>query len=126
MTQKIKYSFEDLNVWRDSVELVKLVNEFTEEISKSRSHYRLIQQLEAAVASVPANIAEGKGRFSKKEFIQFLYIARGSLFETITFLAVFKEMNLIDENRLDLLRAKGDEIGKKLSSLITSLKKSLS
>jgi four helix bundle protein len=53
-----------------------------------RKHYRLIEQLEAASTSVAMNIAEGKGRPTTKEFIQFLYIARGSWFEVITLLVI--------------------------------------
>ncbi|MFA5100106.1 MAG: four helix bundle protein [Candidatus Omnitrophota bacterium] len=49
-----------------------------------RKHYRLIENLEASCTSIAFNIAEGKGRFSKKEFIQFLYVARGSLYETVS------------------------------------------
>jgi len=69
------------------------------------------------------NVAEGKGRFSKKEFIQFLYIARGSLFETITLIEIFKKRNWINNAQHNSLRNKGDKIGKMLSSLINSIKR---
>ena len=58
-------------------------------------HYRLIEQLEAAVTSIPMNIAEGKGRESKKEFVHFLHISRGSLYETLTLLEIFQMRNWI-------------------------------
>ena len=58
-----------------------------------RKHYRLIEQLEASSASVALNISEGKGRFSKKEFKHFLYIARGSLYETVTLLQILIKKN---------------------------------
>jgi four helix bundle protein len=79
--------------------------------------------LESASTSIALNIAEGKGRYSKKEFVQFLYIARGSLFETITLLVIFYKNGWIDENQLVELKEQGNQIGKMISSLISSLKK---
>lgn len=120
----LKFGFEDLDVWRKSIDFSTKVIQLAGEISTDRKHFRLIEQLEAASASVALNIAEGKGRFSKKEFIQFLYIARGSLFETITLLILFHEMKLINQKQLDELKVLGDEIGKMISSLIKSIRKS--
>ena len=71
------------------------------------------------------NIAEGKGRYSKKEFVQFLYIARGSLFEATTLLLIFYRNNWIDEKQLDEMKPIADEIGKMLSGLISSIKNSI-
>ncbi len=123
--KKIKFSFEDLEVWQKAIDFAKLVIDLSEEISTNRKHYRLIEQLEAASTSVALNIAEGKGRYSKKEFIQFLYIARGSLYETITLLIIFHKKNWIDDTQLEEIKSFGDEIGKMLSSLINSIRKSI-
>ena len=71
--------YKELQVWQKGMEFASAVIDLTEHLNSPRQHYRLIEQLEAAAASVPMNIAEGKGRFSKKEFIHFLHIARGSL-----------------------------------------------
>jgi four helix bundle protein len=78
--------------------------------------------LEASSTSIPLNIAEGKGRHSRKEFVQFLYIARGSLYETITLLIIFHKNKWIDDNQLETSKAFGDEIGKMLTSLINAIK----
>jgi len=121
----IRFGFEDLEVWRKSVDFANKVISFAEEIKTDRKHYRLIEQLEAASTSVALNIAEGKGRYSKKEFTQFLYIARGSLYETITLLIIFHKRGWISEENLDKSKDLGDHIGKMLSSLINSIKKSL-
>ena len=59
---------------------------------------------------------------SKKEFVHFLYIARGSLYETITLLIIFHNNKWIDHAQLNSLKTSGDEIGKMLSSLIRSIK----
>jgi four helix bundle protein len=123
---KAKFSFEDLEVWQKAVEFAKKVINLTEDIDTGRKHYRLIEQLESSSASIALNIAEGKGRYSKKEFIQFLYIARGSLYETITLLTIFRDKQWIDDIQFEEIRNFGDEIGKKISSLINSIKSSMS
>jgi len=120
-----KFSFEDLQVWEKSVKFCNEVISLTETIISDRKHYRLIEQLEAASASISNNIAEGNGRFSKKEFIQFLYIARGSLYETINLLIIFNFRNWIKEKDLKILKLSGIEIGKMISGLIASIKKQL-
>lgn len=78
--EEIIFTFEDLKVWPKAVDFAELVIKEIEVLETPRKHYRLIEQLEASSTSPSMNIAEGKGRFSKKEFIHYLYIARGSVF----------------------------------------------
>jgi four helix bundle protein len=118
----VKFSFEDLAVWKEAVEFADKVISLVESIQTDRKHFRLIEQLEASSTSVAMNIAEGKGRYSKKEFVQFLYIARGSLCETITLLTIFQKRKWISDPQFDEIRTHGDKIGKMLSSLIRSIK----
>lgn len=117
----MRFSFEDLAVWQKGVTFAKNVVTLAEKITTNHKHYRLIEQLESASTSISLNIAEGKGRHSRKEFVQFLYIARGSLYETVTLLIVFHSLNWIDDKQLDELKQSGDEIGKMLSTLITKI-----
>ena len=117
-----KFGFEELEVWRKAVEFAKGVIELAESVETDRKHFRLIEQLEACSTSVALNIAEGKGRYSKKEFVQYLYIARGSLYETITLLVILNKSNWISDSQLDEAKASGEEIGKMLSGMITSIK----
>jgi len=113
-------SFQKLEVWRKAHEL-------TIEIYKSaidfpqHEKYRIIDQLCRSVSSVPANIAEGKGRYSKKEFKQFLYIARGSLEETKYHLILSKDLGYIEQNKFEELYQKAGTVGKLLNGLINSL-----
>ena len=58
----------------------------------------------ASSTSISTNIAEGKGRFSKKQFVHYCYIARGSLYETMTFLEIFKRVGWISESDIVPLR----------------------
>ena len=71
--------------------------------------------------SIPMNIAEGKGRNSKKEFVHFLYIARGSLYETLTLLEIFKLRGWLKEDIFLKLEENSNEIAKMLKGLINSL-----
>jgi four helix bundle protein len=88
----------------------------------ANKHYRLIGQMEAAVSSVAQNIAEGKGRQYKKEFIQFLYIAEGSLFEVLTLTEIFKRRKLIQDREAKEIRRQAEIIDRKLHGLINSLR----
>ncbi len=119
-----KFNFEDLEVWQKAVDFSKRVINVAERIGKEKKHFRLLEQLEAAAASVPLNIAEGKGRYHKKEFIQFLYISRGSLYETITLLHIFQKLEWIETEQLESLKQCSMEISRMISSLIRAIKDS--
>jgi four helix bundle protein len=75
----MNFGYEDLAVWHKAVEFGVDVINAVENISTDRKHYRLLEQIESSATSVSMNIAEGKGRFSKREFIQYLYFQRISL-----------------------------------------------
>ena len=78
--------------------------------------------MEAAATSPAQNIAEGKGRQYKKEFIQFLYIARGSIFEVVTLNEIFRRRNLFNEEESSDIRKRCEQIDRKLNGLINSLR----
>ncbi len=118
------FAFEDLQVWQKAVAWVDRVLSATESLNTDQKHYRLINQLEAAVTSVALNIAEGKGRHSKREFVQFLYIARGSLYETVTLLSVFKRRSWLNEPAYEELAGDAMEINRMMMGLIHSIKQS--
>ena len=84
----------------------------------------MIEQLEAVSTSIAMNIAEGKGRYSKKEYVQFLYIARGSLYECITLLIIFKKRKWISDEVFLRIEANAKEIVSMLTGLIKSIKNS--
>lgn len=116
------FGYEKLLVWQRAVEWTCAIINISEELKTDRKHYRLIEQLESACTSVAMNIAEGKGRYSKKEFVQFLFIARGSLYETLTLLEIFHRQNWMESSLLKKLRSDAAEIAKMLNSLINSIK----
>jgi four helix bundle protein len=116
------FAFEDLLVWQKAIDFAEAVIKTIDDFEAPRKHYRIIEQLEAAAISISSNIAEGKGRFSKKEFVHYLYIARGSLFETVSLLILIRRLTWITENKLVELKLLGEEIAKMLNSLIKSVK----
>lgn len=111
-------SHRDLDVWRQAVDDAVLVCRATDAFPKSEL-YGLTNQLRRAAVSIAANIAEGSGRKSTKDFLQFLAIARGSLREVDTLLEISERLGLGCD--LDELKKHGDRVGQLLSALIRSL-----
>lgn len=115
------FPFEKLDVWLMAVDLADYALELLEKIP-SNKHMRLVSQMEGAVTSVPQNIAEGKGRQYEKEFIQYLSIAQGSLYETITLNVIFCRRKLFSENESNEIRKRGEEIDRKLNGLMNAVR----
>jgi four helix bundle protein len=118
---KYLFPFEKLDVWQLAIDLADTVLALLEKLPQNK-HIRLISQMEAAATSPAQNIAEGKGRQYKKEFIQFLYIARGSVFEVVTLNEIFRRRNLFSEEEANEIRKRCEEIDRKLIGLINSLR----
>ena len=116
------FSFEDLKVYKKALDFSVAVIDVIDEVKTPRKHFRLIEQLEASSSSIALNISEGKGRYSRKEFKHFLYIARGSLYETITMLQIFLRKKWLSNKKYEELKAEAEEINKMLSGLIISIK----
>ncbi|MFO7873904.1 MAG: four helix bundle protein [Bacteroidales bacterium] len=115
------FGFKELSVWQKSIELTDFVISVTEKLNSRHQHYRLKEQMEAAASSIACNIAEGKGRNSKKEFIHFLYVARGSLYETITLANIFHRRQWIQESDFHKIEELSFEIASMIKGLINSL-----
>lgn len=84
----MRTKYEDLRVWVDAINLADVVYKTTRSFPR-REDFGLTAQIRRSAVSIPANIAEGCGRYHTREFIQFLYVARGSLFELMTLLTLF-------------------------------------
>jgi four helix bundle protein len=118
----MKFGYEKLDVWDKAVDFAVAVIDVVEGVSMGGKHYRLLQQIEASSTSIAMNIAEGKGRFSKKEFVQYLYIARGSLYETMTLLEILRRKKWISDKQYAQIEQDGIEIGSMVKGLINSIK----
>lgn len=112
--------YKDLLVWQKSMALVKALYMATESYPQSEQ-YGLKSQLRRAAVSVPSNIAEGSSRESNKEFLRFLYIARGSLAELTTQIILSKELAMMHEKDAGELSAQTDEVGKMINGLIRKI-----
>ncbi len=110
-----QFTFQDLKVWQMAIDFADKMMDITENKLPQNGHYRLKEQIESASISVPSNIAEGKGRWSKKEFVHFLYISRGSLFETVSLLTIITKRNYISEKESNDMIQKAVEISKALN-----------
>jgi four helix bundle protein len=116
------FPFEKLEVWHDAVALADFVLQLMESLPPNK-YFRLNGQMEAAISSVAQNIAEGKGRHYKKEFVQYLYIAEGSLFEALTLTEIMRRRHLIRPKDAVSIRQQAEIIDRKLHGLINSLRK---
>lgn len=93
-------NYIDLDVWKIARKLVKTVYNLASQFPNTEI-YSLTNQINRSVISIPSNIAEGIGRQSDKETIQFLYIAKGSLFELETQLYLAYDLDYISKDKLD-------------------------
>ncbi len=111
---------KQLDVWKDSINLTIAVYQITKRFP-SQEQFGLTNQLRRAAVSVPANIAEGAGRLSPKEFQHFLRISTGSLSEVETLLIISHELHYLSANDLQTIHPKIKLITSQLSGLIKSL-----
>lgn len=111
-----------LDVWQKAIDLVQKIYELTKNFP-SIENYGLTNQMRRAAISVPANISEGAARQTKKEFIQFLHMAQGSLSELDTHLEIAKRLGYCKGGFVEELPTLMNDIDKMLTGLIKSLKK---
>ncbi len=115
------FPFEKLDVWQMAVDLAETVLNLLEKLPQNK-HMRLVSQMEAASTSPSQNIAEGKGRQYRKEFVQYLHIAQGSVYEVVTLNEIFRRRKLFSEEESNEVRNRCEQIDRKLNGLINSLK----
>lgn len=118
-SEGVRRRHHDLEVWRDSLDLVEAVYRATSSFPHDE-RFGLTAQLRRAAVSVPSNIAEGAARRSRPELMQFLYIARGSLAEIETQLQIARRLGYLAEDAsLDALL---NRVLAKLGALLKALK----
>ncbi len=111
-------NYKKLNIWIKSLELVKVVYDLVKKYPDNEK-FGLISQSKRAVVSIPSNIAEGIGRNYKKDTIQFLHIARGSLYELDTLIDIALLVNFIrEQDKINVTEAM-EECLKLLNGLIS-------
>lgn len=113
-------SFRDLIAWQRAMAFVADVYRITAEFPRHEM-YGLTRQVRDAACSVPSNIAEGKGRDTKKDYVQFLYRARGSLYEADTQLEIGRNLQFITVEAFDRIHEQAAEVGRVLNGLIRNI-----
>ncbi|NEU84226.1 four helix bundle protein [Nostoc sp. UIC 10630] len=123
MERKKVESFEDLRVWQKGIELVKCIYLITKEGELSRD-FGLKDQLRRASVSIPTNIAEGFERYSRKEYVNFLNIAKGSAGEVRSLLRVALEIGYLEQQTYLHLYNQALNLSRMLSNQIQSINQS--
>ena len=112
--------YQNLKAWQKAMDLAEIIFTLTQ-AWPAVERYRLTDQILRAVVSVPANIAEGQGRRSSRDFIRFLSIATGSLHEVETHLLIAERLHYLDQQSLTSLLKLSAETGRIINGLLRSL-----
>jgi len=115
--------FEDLRVWQTARQIVSSIYRLSSVDGFSKD-YALRDQIRRAVVSIPSNIAEGFSRHSNKEFIQFLFISKGSVAEVQSQLYTALDQDYISQETFDSIYETLEVAARQLSRFITYLKES--
>ncbi len=117
-------SYKDLIAWQKSVALVTAIYSLTKSFPQEEK-FGIVSQLNRASVSIPANIAEGWGRESSKNYLQFLRISRGSLMETETLLEISKNLGYINDTDFKTISKNIEEVSKILQGLIKGIQQKI-
>lgn len=113
--------WKDLEVWKKAHALVLEIYRLTAQFPPQEK-FGLVNQLRRSASSIPANIAEGHGKNTTREYASFLYNARGSIEETRYFLLLARDLNYLPREAYQRVEAAYEEVSKMLNGLIKSLK----
>ncbi len=116
------HNLREIKVWRKAIELSTVVYQVVSNFP-SEEKYGLSSQIKRSVVSIASNIAEGAGRNSNKEFIQFLGIANGSSYELLTQIMIAKNLNLVDSIQTEFLITQIEEVQKMIYGFTKKLRK---
>ena len=110
----------DLTVWQKAVDLVMEVNHLITKLPRDEK-FALADQLRRAASSIPSNIAEGRARSSDRDYLRFLYMARGSLAEIDTQLYIAVKMKYFTDSDVEFAINLHTEVAKMLNKMISTL-----
>lgn len=116
----IKFRFQDLIIWQLAIEIADELFDIADVLEKRRL-YKFAEQLRGAGMSMSNNIAEGSGSSSKKEFKQFLNVARRSTFENANILILLQRRKLISAESLDELLTRLDRLCRQITNFRSSM-----
>ena len=113
-------SYKELEIWKKAMDLTVEVYKITGSFPPQEK-FGLISQMQRAATSIPANIAEGWGRGTTKEYVRFLRVARASLMELETHLILAQRLGYLPKDNLQPLQQEITTLGKGINALIRSL-----
>jgi len=116
-----KFRFQDLKIWHLAIQIADELFDIADRLEEKRL-YRFADQLRGAGMSMSNNIAEGSGSSSKREFTQFLNMARRSTFENANILIILERRQLVTKDLLGGLLNKLDSLCRQITSFQNSLK----
>jgi four helix bundle protein len=114
-------NFREYDIWKTAMQIAKETYTLTKTFPEDEK-FGLISQVRRAAVSIPANIAEGAGRKTQKEFAQYLHISQGSAFELETHLLLSLELNYIHDKDLEIIIEPLHKLQKQITHLIEKLK----
>ena len=114
----MSFLFEKLEVYQRGLGFAERIERLCDELAKG--NYHLVNQLRRAALSISLNIAEGSGRWHRKDKKQFYLIARGSAYECVPVLDLLNKKRLIDEEILKSMRNDLETIARMLTRLVQS------
>jgi four helix bundle protein len=118
----VKFRFQDLEVWQLAIQIADELFDIADDIERKRL-YRFAEQLRGSAMSMSNNIAEGSGSSSKKEFVQFLNVARRSTFENANILILLHKRRLITDESLERFLDQLDHLCRKVTKFQSSIMK---
>jgi four helix bundle protein len=118
----MSFLFENLIVYKKALQTTKRILTLT--ISPPKGCWSLVDQLRRSAMSMPANLAEGSGRWHPKDKRQFFWIARGSAQECVVFIDLAAHLNIISDMEREELRLNLEEIARMIAGLIKSTRNS--
>lgn len=122
--ENIERGLETLQVWQRAIDFAVKIQRELLPLLPAEEKWALVHQLRRSLQSIPANIAEGYGRYYYQESIRFCYIARGSLEETYSHLLLTKKLDYIKEDVFIPIKAEIEELRRMINGYIIFLKKS--
>ena len=116
----INFRFQDLKIWQLTIEIACELFDLADELEKKKL-YRFAEQVRGAGMSLSNNIAEGSGSTSKREFKQFLNVARRSTFENANILILFRKRQLVTQESLNRFLDQLDHLCRQITNFSRSL-----
>jgi len=120
--EEFMFKFEELQIWKESIKFTSDVYRITKTFP-AEERFGLTQQLRNAAISISLNIAEGSGRYHNRDFLRFLQIAIGSLYEVVSGLFIAKNEEYISDKDFKNTYSEAEKIAKMINAFISYLKR---